>query len=601
MFPRSGLFWKFVIPYVVLAATAGASLCWISGKLLEETLVSARQRNLVTDQLVLGRTFVDTFAVDQPGQLLRFVGNYSAILGRRVTFVRGDGTVVADSREAASRMPNLRNDPAIAVARREMLGSAIVPLDFDLPDDRATPRALSVARRIGPADDPAGIVRFVASLEDIDEQVRNFRGDVASWVTVVGTLGLLVVGYVSQRVSSPIGLLTRAATGADRRATFRKVASGGGDELSRLGQALRRLDEGREALIADLRDQNRDLRTREDLAAAVLDGITEGVLAIDADEKILSINQAAVRLLDLPAGRLVGRPLWEVVRQPAIVDAVRRAAADRATPTEEFRTDRGDLTLAVRAGLLPGDPGPGVAVVVHDVTELRRLETIRSEFVANVHHELKTPLSVISACTETLLNGAGEDPDHRSRFLSRIATQSDRLAGLIGDLLKIARVESARDVFEFDTVDLGGAATACVDDHLEVAGARDVFLAAVAPAETVRVVADEQGLRTILDNLVANAVRYTPTGGTVRVAWRAVDDKAAEVEVTDTGIGIPPEHRDRVFERFHRVDAARSRDDGGTGLGLAIVKHFVNVLGGSISLRSTPGEGSTFVVRLPRS
>ncbi|MEM1061595.1 MAG: ATP-binding protein [Planctomycetota bacterium] len=601
MFPRHGLFWKFLLPYVVLGLTAGASLCWVSGLLLEDTLISGLQRGLFTDQLVLGRTFYDTFAQDEPEQIAQFVRNYGAIPGRRITFVRGDGTVVADSRETATRMPNLRDAPAIAEARRDDFGAAIVLLDFDTPADGV--RALAVARRVGTREDPTGIVRIIASLEEIDGQVGSFRQSVAIWSTLVGLIGLLLAAWMSQRVSSPIGQLTRAATRpAGRAAVFERVASGGGDELSRLGQALRRMDDAREALITDLRNQNRNLRSSEIRAAAVLDGITEGVVAVDDSETVLSVNQAAVRLLDLQSPEaVVGRPLWEVVRQKAILDAVRDCIEARHQQTQEFRAERGEQTLAVRAGMLPGTPSPGVAVVVHDVTELRRLEQIRTEFVANVHHELKTPLSVISACTETLMNGAADSSAHRERFLSRIASQSDRLAALIGDLLKIARVESTRDVFELDSVDLGEAVEACVDGHAEVAAAKDVFVAAIPPAEAVRVLADVYGLRTIFDNLISNAINYTPGGGTVRVAWSADGPDTAVVEVTDTGIGIPAEHRDRVFERFHRVDAARSREGGGTGLGLAIVKHFVADFGGRIELDSEVGRGSTFRVLLPRS
>jgi two-component system phosphate regulon sensor histidine kinase PhoR len=251
--------------------------------------------------------------------------------------------------------------------------------------------------------------------------------------------------------------------------------------------------------------------------------------------------------------------------------------------------------------------------VIHDITELRRLESIRRDFLANVSHELKTPLSSIKAYTETLQNGA--DPETTQRFLSRIEEQANRLHNLILDMLVLARIESDHQSFEIVSVDLAEAARGCVEAQRRAADAKRISLhlqcASADGSAACRVRADREGLREILDNLVDNAIKYTPEGGSVTIGWRSDAGKTVEsssrdlqsaictLTVSDTGIGIKPADQERVFERFYRVDKARSRELGGTGLGLSIVKHLAQSFGGSVAVASTPGEGSTFTVELP--
>jgi two-component system phosphate regulon sensor histidine kinase PhoR len=223
---------------------------------------------------------------------------------------------------------------------------------------------------------------------------------------------------------------------------------------------------------------------------------------------------------------------------------------------------------------------------------------LRQEFVANVSHELKTPLAAIKAYAETLLNGALNDNAHNEGFVRRIAEQADRLHQLIMDLLSIARIESGEEPFEIAVVDVGLMVNSCVANYAAAAKARGVRLTTFAPEDPVRARCDEEGLRQILDNLVDNAIKYTPEGGQVTVGWTGAE-ALARVHVEDSGIGIAPDDQVRIFERFYRVDKARSRELGGTGLGLSIVKHLAQSFGGGVSVRSEAGRGSTFLVWLP--
>jgi two-component system, OmpR family, phosphate regulon sensor histidine kinase PhoR len=273
-------------------------------------------------------------------------------------------------------------------------------------------------------------------------------------------------------------------------------------------------------------------------------------------------------------------------------------------------------SLTAHAARLQGRVARGAVLVLHDTTELRRLERLRQEFVANVSHELKTPLSVISACTETLMNGAIEDTQNRGQFLERIAEQCTRLHSLILDLLSLARIESGAEAFTLGPVALAEAAEACLERHRTRAGAKEQALETeflgevrhIGNGEAVYLKneagivawADEDAVGQILDNLVDNALKYTPVGGRIRVRWYAEDSQAC-IEVEDNGIGIPQRDLPRVFERFYRVDKARSRELGGTGLGLSIVKHLAQAMHGSVKAISSAGHGSVFQVRLPRA
>jgi two-component system phosphate regulon sensor histidine kinase PhoR len=298
-------------------------------------------------------------------------------------------------------------------------------------------------------------------------------------------------------------------------------------------------------------------------------------------------------------------------RQPARLET--KTAAPHTAAQDPNRATINSQHIDIHVQPLPGTPCPGVVLVVHDTTELRRLEAMRRDFVANVSHELKTPLSSIKAYTETLRNGALADPENSQRFLMRIEEQADRLHHLILDMLMLARLESEQQAFEITTVNVKDVVTACLNDHRQAAEAKRIELIGAevgekapspqpSPAgsgrDTVLVRADREGLREILDNLVDNAIKYTPDMGTVTIDWQP-NGSMARISVRDTGIGIKPKDQPRVFERFYRVDKARSRELGGTGLGLAIVKHLVQSFGGRVSVESESGKGSTFTVELP--
>jgi two-component system phosphate regulon sensor histidine kinase PhoR len=332
---------------------------------------------------------------------------------------------------------------------------------------------------------------------------------------------------------------------------------------------------------------------------AVLGGMAEGVIAVGTGQRVLFANAAAGRILEFDPAPAVGRPLWEVARHRAIQDLLDRTlkAGEPQREPVEIKTPP-VRHLNVYIAPLPETYGPGAVLVLGDESELRRLEKVRQEFVANVSHELKTPLAVIQACAETLQDGAVEDADARGPFLQQIADQSARLHALILDLLSLARLDAGEEAFEREELAVGPLVAICLDRHRPRAEAKGMVLEAVPPPDERTVWADPEAVGQILDNLVDNAIKYTQPGGTVRVRWSAVGG-GASIDVADNGPGIPEVDLPRIFARFYRVDRARSRELGGTGLGLAIVKRLSQAMGGAADVTSEVGKGTTFTVTLP--
>lgn len=340
-----------------------------------------------------------------------------------------------------------------------------------------------------------------------------------------------------------------------------------------------------------------ELEQNSALLETVLGTMVEGVLVVDASEQVLFANRAFRTLLNIDQKSVIGRPLVEVVRVPQIHEATRQVSASHESVHAEFEIARQQKTVALTAATLGSSRFRGVVLVFHDISELRRLERMRRDFVSNVSHELKTPLTSIQAYADTLLDGALEDAEHNQAFLQRIVQQSERLQSLIMDLLSLAKIEAQEEVFDIQPVSVDEAIRACADGHLAIADAKGVALKWSADS-ALSVLSDPDGLSQILDNLVDNALNYTPPGGEVRIECRR-EGECCVMTVEDTGIGISRDQQARIFERFYRADKARSREVGGTGLGLAIVKHLAQAFGGRVSVVSELGAGSAFEVRLP--
>lgn len=333
---------------------------------------------------------------------------------------------------------------------------------------------------------------------------------------------------------------------------------------------------------------------------AMLDSMIEGLVVLDPRGRIALANRAAESLFGF-SRMMVGGTLLEAIRHHEVAALAARVSAETAVLEHEVRLESPvPRVLQISAVALrdPAGAAAGAVLVFHDVTRLRELEGVRQDFVANVSHELRTPLSLIKSTAETLLDGAKDDPAVATRFLEIIDKHANRLTLLIDDLLLLARLDSGRIELRFQPLVLREAAQDALDDFGIMARARGVKLENTVPAEIVAR-ADPERLRQVLSNLVDNAIKYGRPEGRVTVSGRALGGERVELSVRDDGPGIPLDAKERVFERFYRVDKARSREQGGTGLGLAIVKNVMQAHGGEVRVESAPGQGTAFFLTLP--
>jgi len=401
---------------------------------------------------------------------------------------------------------------------------------------------------------------------------------------------------LSRRLGRSLREMTVAVKDLARGHLDRRIRITGRDDLGNLAEALNQMAAGLEASIEEIKED----RTR---LTAILAGMVEGVIVLDRQGRILVINAAMERMFELRGGLVIGKPSIEVLRHRRLNEFIQKtlkASADRSieiviqTPEERVFNVQASAAGGTAAG------GLGAVFVFHDVTELKRLERVRRDFVTNVTHELRTPLTSIKGYLEALLDGAKDDPQKCQQFLEVVQRHADQLNNLITDLLDLSRIESGQYEWKRKRIDPGDLVEKAVA-MVRPIGEKKHQRLTVSPAGALPpILGDPDKLTQVLINLLENAVKYTPEGGRITIEAKAFEDEI-EISVRDTGIGIPSKDLPRIFERFYRVDRARSREVGGTGLGLSIVKHIVEAHGGIVRVDSEIGKGSKFTVVLSRS
>ncbi len=589
----SRLLWKLFAVYALLSAVA--AVCSI-------TILGNRQRAIVYDQVhrrlhdsaVTVNHLLENPFVAEPGPgLAASIEAIAAENSTRITLIAENGAVVADSEHDPKTMENHGDRSEVVQARTAGTGLA----------RRTSPTLgipmLYLAIRVEKTGQPGGFVRVSVPLDSVEAEVGLVQSLVVVTSVLVSLVALGPMFFILRRVIQPLTTLRTAADNIAAGDLQQTVNVDRHDELGTLADAFNTMSRELSARMSELKQTSLELQSSSQLLSTVFGSMVEGVVAVDNDERILFANTAARSLLDFGDRDPVGRPIWECVRNETVQTVVRQAMGGRERSVE-CQLPRHETVVEIRATPLEGDPCPGVVLVLHDVTELRRLENVRRDFVSNVSHELKTPLTIIQTATETLLDGAIADPQYAERFLSRIDEQGKRLHELIVDLLQLARIESGDVAFELSSVPVRPVVESLVDEFSSLAIAREVAVEVEAAEEDLSVEADSEALRTIVENLLSNALKYTPAGGHVTISWER-DQAHAIIRVRDTGVGISTEHQTRIFERFYRVDRARTRAVGSTGLGLSIVKHLAGVFSASVSVQSEVGKGSVFTLRIPLS
>lgn len=588
----SRLFWKLFLVYAGLnIASAIVFVLILSGRQRTQVVEQVQQR--LHDSAVIMRSSMD--GVFQEGfseALQKKVQRLGTETGTRITLIDMSGVVIADSDQSTLQlvreMENHKNRVEVIQALSSGSGTS----------ERISPTLsepmLYYALLYTTDGEPEGVVRVAITMSKIQKEIASIKNLIWSIALLVSFTVMLITYWVVARMIRPLTILTNAAESIASGDYDQKLYFPQHDELGILAQSFNHMSK-------EMAERVRQLQASGDRLSTVLEGMVEGVIATNERQHVLFANESAGRLLFFSPEEAQGKPLFESVRnhqlQKSVTEVLKSLEPQRMEVELESTSDR---ILGVTTTPLPGTPCPGLVIVLFDMTELRRLESLRQEFVANVSHELKTPLSSIKAYTETLIRGAMEDPEISKTFLLRIEEQADRLHQLILDLISLASIESGNQVFDIINIELRPFVEACLVDQQKVAEAKHIELVIEEQEPGLKVKVDEEGLHQILGNLINNAIKYTPDQGRITIRWEPDEGNMVLLQVQDTGIGIEEKHLARLFERFFRVDKARSRELGGTGLGLSIVKHLVQSFNGTIGVTSKVGAGTTFTVRLPR-
>jgi two-component system, OmpR family, phosphate regulon sensor histidine kinase PhoR len=583
------LIWHLYPSYLLLILLTLTATGWFVSRSMRSFYLTQIRQDLLNQAHLLKDLVVPLLEPLHQQELDRRCKEVGGRVLTRFTVILPNGKVVGDSEAVPAQMENHGNRPEVRQALKGTVGSAI---RFS---GTLRQRMMYVAMPVQDQTAIRGIIRISIPTEAIDRQLRTLQIRLALGGVVITVLASLICLAISRRITRPIEAMRQGAARYAQGDLSHRLHPPETLELAGLAAAMNQM-------AYDLEGRIRAVVRQRNESQAVLSSMVEGVIALDPEERIMSLNEAAARLLSRSEKFLRGRSIQEVMRSRDLHHMVDTTLTE-GTNTEGDITlyQNGDQIFNMRCTSLRDASGIsiGALLVINDVTQLRRLENMRSDFAANVSHEIKTPLTAIQGFVETLHQGAVEDPAEANRFLGIIEKHVRRLTAIIDDLMHLSRLEQDEESRHL-TMETGQVADVI---HTAVGLCRSK---ADQKQITVEVVCEE-GLTAAMDaelmeqavvNLLDNAIKYSPAGSRVDVEARG-DGQEIRIDVRDQGMGIPSRHLPRLFERFYRVDKARSRNMGGTGLGLAIVKHIIQVHGGQVTVESTQQQGSTFTLHLP--
>ena len=513
---------------------------------------------------------------DHRHSLQEIVMEEARITSNRATIIARDGIVLADSEADPKTMENHAGRPEIVAALAGKIGSS---------ERQSRTVGTEFLYMAAPAGDK--IVRLAFPLAEIRSHLTEVRKTLLRASLLGLLLAFVLATFVARNIASRLQRIVGFAEKIAQGDLTARIAENGGDEIAQVAMALDRTARRLEENFSALRESRAELEV-------LLNSMHDGVIAVSPDMKVMWANQAMANLVRHPAR--IGAPVTELVRHPDFLAALRNALASRHRESAIVPALLGARAFSVTAEPLPDG---GVVSVLHDISEIERVEKTRRDFIANVSHELRTPLTSIRGYAETLLDSEELNTANTREFLQIIRRNAERMARLTEDLLVLARVESGEEKLDLQPHAPGQLMQEAATALQENAHAAEVELI-LDPAPNAQVIADGYAIQQVLGNLISNALRYAQ-GGKKIVLGATEQPHQIEFYVRDFGPGIPSEHLPRIFERFYRVDKARSRETGGTGLGLAIVKHIVLNHGGTVRVESTMGKGSTFFFTVPKA
>lgn len=573
---------RLALPFIALTTLVLIVLYVVISESTERIYVDRLRDELVSQANLTA--FSITRALEDGGsttELSGLIENLSRLGDVRLTVIGPDGDVIADSQADASLMENHNSRPEIIQARRSGSGDAA------RASSTVEERFLYVAVLVPESN--GQVLRLAVPLGDVEATVSAAQRSILAAVAFVIAASIIAAWIIAGRLARPLQQLRDQAKGVDTGDFSSRVALTGSVEIDAVVDAFNTMTAGLERSLQE--QEKTSVRLQ-----AIMEGLADGVVLTDEHGLVLRMNRSAQALLGTDERSAEGRPFVQVTRDHEMAQVLGSALRGKKNPSSTVVFGMERLAILVSARTVEGAHERLGLVVLRDVSELRRLETVRREFVANVSHELRTPLTSIRALVETLEAGMVEEEEMARDFLGRIVGEVNRLNALVEDLLDFARLEAGRSPLQLETVDLGEVVRAGADRLRTQIEQAELSLIVNVEDALPQVEIDTRRMEQVLLNLIHNAFKFTPAGGEIVISvWRKKGKIA--VEVRDTGIGIDPEELDRLFERFYKSDKARHSE--GTGLGLGIAKNIVQLHGGEITVSSAPGEGSAFTFTLP--
>jgi two-component system phosphate regulon sensor histidine kinase PhoR len=584
---RGSLLWRIALPYAILILVImGGVAAYLYFSLRSFYIQQVSERLLAEARVSSADLAVMVAANPLDPAINERALQVAAATGGRVTIVLADGTVVGESDRPIEGMENhlgrpevqlaLDNKEAVRIRYSNTLGEELLYAAVPVVTD-------------GVDGVPGAVLRLAYPLGKLQETINRLMGSIALATALAAALAVALAVWIAGYTLRPLRTLSASVEQVGYGLLPEIGAPRGTDEISQLQAAFR-------AMYSQLRARFDELRAERGKLEAVLMNMTDGIIMVDVDGIVRLINPAARRLFDVPDGQAEERSLVEVARHHLIVEMWRKCRQSGQVETITLETAAGRSNLQAIATPLGEEMAGSVILVFQDLTRIRRLETVRRDFISNVSHELRTPLASLKALTETLQEGALEDPPAARRFLSQMETEIDNLTQMVRELLELSRIESGRVPLEIKACDPGILAREAAERMRLQAERAGLELLLECADGLPAVQADAVRIEQVLVNLIHNAVKFTPPGGQITVGCFTQYNEAV-IFVRDNGVGIDAADLARIFERFYKAD--RSRSGGGTGLGLSIARRIVESHRGTIWSESQPGQGSTFFFSLP--
>lgn len=587
------LLWQLYPSYLLVTLISLAAIGWYALSSMQQFYYNQVKEDLKASARIIQDQVLESYEEGDLIKLDKLCTSLSVSGQRRITVIETSGKVVAESRkdpEEMKRMDDHSDRPEIIAAMKDQPGSDIRfsnTLGVDM---------MYVAIPLKDKERIAAVLRIAKPVSSINAQLDSIYDKIFFGSLMVAVAAALLSLIVSRKISKPLVELKNGArlfAGGD---LSHKLPVGNCYEIDAVAKAMN-------LMAAEIDERISTISRQRNEHKAVLSSMSEAVLAFNSDCKLITLNDSAAKIIGFDISDAKGRSLQEIIRNPALQQFV-TYSLDSDKPLEENITlhkDGIEYFLQARSNALLDEQGQkiGILVVLNDITRIRQLEKVRSDFVANVSHELKTPITSIKGFVETLLEGAMQEPDERKRFLEIIANQSNRMDAIIDDLLELSRIEqqAEKKQIKLESGEIKDMLVAAIDLCHTKAQKKHIEVELKCPDSIVANINSALLEQAVL-NLLDNAIKYSPENSSIEVNARRSDEHIS-ISVTDFGCGIDAKSQPRLFERFFRVDKARSRKLGGTGLGLAIVKHIVEAHNGTVEVESKVGKGSKFIIKLP--